>query len=335
MKYKHKMLEEIFEQPQILENLLDSRIDKNRKEINFPELKEASSILKNTKKIIFLACGSSYHACLIAKYLLDEFNNLDSEVVYAHEFVAQKRKIEKDIVVIAVSQSGQTGDLVRALDLVNNNFIIGITNTIGSRLVQLSNISIYTHAGEERALGATKSFTSQLLVLYLIMCYINKINNKIDYKKIIKDLLLVSEDIKKVLSQKNKIEKLAKKISKYKDIVILGNKYNYPVALEGALKLKEATYIHAEAMPKNEIAHGPLAILDKSFLIIILGIEKSDDKIFKKIKNTGSEIISTKSYKKQTSTFINVVEMQLLSYYIAVNKKINVDVPRNLNKFVK
>ena len=329
------MLEEIFEQPQVLENLLDSRINKKTKDINFPELREVNSIFKNAKKIIFLACGSSYYTCLTAKYLLDEFNDVNSEVIYAHEFVEQKRKLEKDTVVIAVSQSGQTGDLLRALRLVKNNFIIGITNSVNSKLVQFSNISIYTHAGEEKALGATKSFTSQLLVLYLLMCYINKINKKSDYKKIIKDLLLVSEDIKKVLSQKNRIEKLAKKISKYKNIVILGNKYNYPIALEGALKLKEATYIHTEAMPKNEITHGPLAILDKNFLTIILGLEKSDNKIFKKIKNTGSEIISTKSGKSQTSSFINVVEMQLLAYYIAVNKKINVDQPRNLNKFVK
>ena len=238
--------------------------------------------------------------------------------------------------MIAVSQSGKTGDVIRALNLIKKkNFILGITNTVNSKLVQLSNVSIYTHAGKEEAVAATKTFTSELLVLYLLACYINKINRKKEYKKIIKDLLLIPGEVGKTLKLKNKIEKLARKYYKSEDIIVLGSKYNYPIALEGALKLKETTYIHAEGMPKNELAHGPIAVLDKKFLTIILGLEKSDEKLFKKIKSTGSEIISTKSYKKQTAPFINAVEMQLLSYYIKMNKKINVDKPRNLNKFVK
>ncbi|HEX4851675.1 MAG TPA: glutamine--fructose-6-phosphate transaminase (isomerizing), partial [Puia sp.] len=263
--YDYFMLKEIFEQPDTIFDCLRGRLDVNKGSITMAGVQNNIEQLKSAKRIIIIACGTSWHAGLVAEYVMEELCRVPVEVEYASEFRYRNPVIQKGDVIIAISQSGETADTIVAIEKAKEQgaFIFGVVNVVGSSIARISNAGAYTHAGPEIGVASTKAFTAQLVVLTMIALKLAREKDTIDhdrYTHLINELHTVPEKIRETLLAHEKIQELADKYKNAKDALYLGRGYNFPVALEGALKLKEISYIHAEGYPAAEMKHGPIAL---------------------------------------------------------------------------
>jgi glutamine---fructose-6-phosphate transaminase (isomerizing) len=359
-KYEHFMLKEIYEQPQVIQETINGYIRKNEFLFNNFIQKTIKNINK-IDKIVIIGCGTSWHSGLIGGYWFESISKISTKVEYASEFRYKNPFIEKNTLVIAISQSGETADTIAAIHEAKRKKakILSICNSPGSTIDRISDIKLYTRAGPEIGVASTKAFTTQLCVLFLLSVFFafeKKIINQKNKLKYIQEVNKISSKIKKTLNLNKEIEKISKKYYNKKNSLFLGRGVNYPIALEGALKLKEISYIHAEGYPAAEMKHGPIALIDKDmpsvFICIkddsyekvisniqevkarkgkIIAIATEKDDLIKKYAN---EIIHVPYISKELSPFITVIPLQLLAYKIAKKRRCEIDKPRNLAKSV-
>lgn len=353
--FEHFMLKEIFEQPKTIERAFEGRILEDIPKFGGLNISEEN--LKNINQIILLGCGTSWHACLVGAYLLEEIANIPAKAEYASEFRYKKPVLNKNDLIIALSQSGETADTIAALNAVESQNLktIGIVNVVGSTISRMVDGGIYLHAGQEIGVASTKTFTSHLVILYLLSIYLARLRNTITKEKakqMLDELKNLPDLIKQQLNQSKEIEKIAEKYFTKNNALYLGRHYNFPVALEGALKLKEISYIHAEGYPAAEMKHGPIALIDENMPVIVIAPE---DRLYKKILSNIEEVktrkgkiiaISTQENKLFDETIkipkvseplmpiISVIPIQLLAYHIAKKRGCSIDKPRNLAKSV-
>ncbi len=357
-KFKHFMLKEIFEQPEAVENTLRGRIKNNKIKLTL------NLDLKKIRRIIITACGTSWHSGLIGKYVIEKITGIPVEIDYASEFRYRDPIIKKDDLVIAISQSGETADTLAALKeaRAKKAKTLGIVNVVGSSITREVDSGIYLHAGPEIGVASTKAFTCQITALLLFALFIRQEKktyskfSESSNKQLLKELKVVSRKIRTVLEKSNEIRKIAEKFKENKNFLYLGRGINFPVALEGALKLKEISYIHAEGYPAAEMKHGPIALIDKNMPVVFVSpkdntyekvlsnmeeikarkgkiiaiINKQDERLEK----LADALIKVPQIKEEISPIINIVPLQLLAYHIADLKGINVDKPKNLAKSV-
>jgi glucosamine--fructose-6-phosphate aminotransferase (isomerizing) len=317
--------------------------------------------LANANRIIIVACGTSWHAGLIGEYLFEDFARIPVEVEYASEFRYRNPIINENDIVMAISQSGETADTLAALELAKEKgaTILGICNVVGSSIARLTHAGCYTHAGPEIGVASTKAFTTQVIVLTLMALKIAKMKGTItntDYHTVITELELISEKINEVLKLDPLIEEVAKQFKDVSNFLYLGRGYNFPVALEGALKLKEISYIHAEGYPAAEMKHGPIALIDDDMPIVVIATKKGNyEKVVSNIqevkarggrliavvtkgdvtvKELADYVIEIPECSEALSPLLTNIPLQLLSYHIALMRGCNVDMPRNLAKSV-
>ena len=359
--YDHFMLKEIFEQPDTIFDCLRGRLDVTKGTITMAGIQQNIDKLCKANRIIIIACGTSWHAGLVAEYVFEELCRTPVEVEYASEFRYRNPVIHPGDVIIAISQSGETADTIVAIEKAKQNgaFILGVVNVVGSSIARISDAGAYTHAGPEIGVASTKAFTAQLTVLTMIALKVAKEKGTIDptrYMQLLNELHIVPEKVKEVLQLSESIKKLAKKYSDAKDALYLGRGYNFPVALEGALKLKEISYIHAEGYPAAEMKHGPIALVDEHLPVIFVATKDSyHEKIISNIQeikarkgkvvaviSQGDDIIQKMAddcmiipeADELIAPILSAIPMQLLAYYIGVAKGYDVDKPRNLAKSV-
>jgi glucosamine--fructose-6-phosphate aminotransferase (isomerizing) len=359
--YDHFMLKEIFEQPATIFDCLRGRLLHEQQQIVMAGVDNHIEALANASRIIIVACGTSWHAGLYAEYLIEELCRIPVEVEYASEFRYRNPVIHPGDVIIAISQSGETADTLVALESAKEKgaFIFGIVNAVGSSIARLSDAGAYTHAGPEIGVASTKAFTGQLAVLSMMALKIAKSKGSISndrYVHLLNELAAVPEKVKEILADTSTIQKIALQFKDAKDFLYLGRGYNFPIALEGALKLKEITYIHAEGYPAAEMKHGPIALVDENLPVVFVATKDLYyDKVVsnvQEIKARKGQIIAVASVGDQVlptmtnhimyvpeidevfAPLLSVLPMQLLSYYVGVAKGIDVDKPRNLAKSV-
>ncbi len=357
--YEDFMLKEIFEQPYGVKETMRGRLIEG--ELNFDELNLSSEQIKNLKKVQIIACGTSYHAALIGKQVIEKWAKIPVEVDYSSEYRYRDPLVEDNYLFVAITQSGETIDTLAAIREAKSKGakIVAITNVVGSTVARESNSVIYTHAGPEIGVCATKTFTAQIMVMYLIALYFAKVKgliNKSTSQKIIKELEIIPGKIQSILDRADEIKKIADKTYKHTCFLFLGRIFGLPAALEGALKLKEISYIHAEGYPAGEMKHGPIALTDvKTVVVGIMPVDSVYEKILSNIqevkarKATIFSIINkrdenTKRYAdyifqipetlEELYAILTIIPIQLYSYYIAKNLNRNVDQPRNLAKSV-
>ena len=357
--YKHFMAKEIDEQPMTIKNCVNEYIDKISNSINiynFPWKKN------DLKSILLIGCGTAYHSCLMAKYWFEQMTNLDVNVDVASEFRYRKNKFKKDCLYIFVSQSGETADTYAALDLCNKNKVktCSIVNVVESSIARDSKFVLPIHCGPEVGVASTKAFLGQMLVLYILCLKLAKDRKEIDKKKLsskIKSLLDLSKNVKKTLLTEDQIQLVCKSFADAKGSMFLGRGFSYPIALEGALKLKELVYVHAEGYPAGEMKHGPLALIENGMPVVVLAPR---DEYFKKTISNMQEVIARgakvllitnkskdevvheniwQSIKVENTIddllpFLITVPLQKLAYHSALNKGYDIDKPRNLAKSV-
>ena len=359
--YPHFMLKEIFEQPSSVLNTLRGRIDPQTKEVKLGGLMDYEQKLAKANRIIIVACGTSWHAGLIGEYLFEDLTRIPVEVEYASEFRYRNPIIKEDDIVLAISQSGETADTLAALEIAKRKgaTILGICNVVGSSIARITDAGVYTHAGPEIGVASTKAFTTQVTVLTLMALRIARINGSVttsDFHNVITELELISKQISEVLESEQIIEEISKKFKDVQNFLYLGRGYNFPVALEGALKLKEISYIHAEGYPAAEMKHGPIALIDEEMPIVVIATKTGNyEKVvsnIQEVKARGGRLIAIVSKgditvkeladyvieipecTEKLSPLLTNIPLQLLSYYIAVMRGCNVDQPRNLAKSV-
>ncbi len=359
--FPHFMLKEIFEQPKSIKDTLRGRIDPNTKEIKLGGILDYENKIVNSNRIIIVACGTSWHAGLIGEYIFEDLARIPVEVEYASEFRYRNPIIREDDVVLAISQSGETADTLAALKLAKDKgaTILGICNVVGSSIPRLTNAGSYTHAGPEIGVASTKAFTTQIVVLALMAMRIAKKKGTLTetiYHQLVRELELIPEKIAELLKSSKSIENIAKKFKDAANFLYLGRGLNFPVALEGALKLKEISYIHAEGYPAAEMKHGPIALIDEDMPIVVIATRKGNyQKVLsniQEVKSRGGRLIaivtqgdtivsSIADYCIEIPTsmqhftpLLSIIPLQLLSYHIALLRGCNVDQPRNLAKSV-
>lgn len=359
--YPHFMLKEIFEQPSTLRDCIRGRVVANGTRININGVNDNKEKFVNAKRIVIVACGTSWHAGLIGKYLLQDMCHIPVVVEYASEFRYSNPVITKDDVVIAISQSGETADTLAAIQIAKKAgaFVFGISNVVGSSIPRETYAGCYIHVGPEIGVASTKAFTGQVMVLTLLSLAIAQLRGTMaaeDIARLGKAILRIPECVEKVLKLSDKIERMSLMYTYARNFLYLGRGYSYPVALEGALKLKEISYIHAEGYPAAEMKHGPIALIDQEMPTVIIAPQ---DHLYEKIvsnvqqvKARGGNILAIVSEGDSVisaladhalevpdmpeclTPIITSVPLQLLSYYIAINKGKDVDMPRNLAKSV-
>lgn len=360
--YEHFMLKEIFEQPKSVHDTMRGRLLVDEGIIKMAGIWDHVEKFKNANRIIIIACGTSWHAGLIGEYLIEEYARIPVEVEYASEFRYRNPIITDKDVVIAISQSGETADTMAALKLAKERgaFIYGICNVVDSSIARITDAGSYTHAGPEIGVASTKAFTAQLTILSLIALKLGKHNGNLgnaEFMSLIAELDAIPKKIEEVLSTTHELtQSIAKDFVDATNFLYLGRGYNYPAALEGALKLKEISYIHAEGYPAAEMKHGPIALIDENMPIVIIAPKKGHyDKIVSNVQeikarrgkiiavvNKGDQqvsemadyVIEIPETSECFSPIIASVPLQLLAYYIAVYRGANVDQPRNLAKSV-
>ena len=358
--YPHFMLKEIMEQPESLRNSIRGRILQSEGDARLGGLVDVVEKLANTKRIIITACGTSWHAALVGEYMLEQFCRIPTEVEYASEFRYRNPIIEKDDAIFFISQSGETADTLAAVReaKMKGALVLGICNAVGSSIARETNAGVYTHAGPEIGVASTKAFTSQLTVFALITLLIarRKSLSRVDGKQIADELLSIPDKVEKILKLNDEIEKIAEEFKDATNFLYLGRGYNFPVALEGALKLKEISYIHAEGYPAAEMKHGPIALIDENMPVVFIAPKDSTyEKIIsniQEVKARGGRTIAIASEDdneidhiidysikipntiRMLMPILTVIPLQLLAYHIAVKKGLNVDQPRNLAKSV-
>ena len=359
--YEHFMLKEIFEQPDTIFDCLRGRLDVNAGTITMAGVEKNIEKLKNANRIVMVACGTSWHAGLEAEYIFEELCRIPVEVEYASEFRYRNPVINEGDVIFAISQSGETADTIVAIDKAKEQgaFIFGIVNVVGSSIARISHAGAYTHAGHEIGVASTKAFTAQLAVLTMIALKIaiekGTINKK-RYGGLLAELHGIPEKVTTLLLQSEHIKQVAEKYKDAKDFLYLGRGYNFPVALEGALKLKEISYIHAEGYPAAEMKHGPIALVDEHLPVVFVATKDSyHEKIVSNIQeikarkgkviavitendNTiadmADDVMTVPEADELVAPILSVIPLQLLSYYTGVSKGLDVDKPRNLAKSV-
>jgi glucosamine--fructose-6-phosphate aminotransferase (isomerizing) len=329
--------------------------------INMSGVENHMEALKNAKRILIVACGTSWHAGLLAEYQIEELCRIPVEVEYASEFRYRNPVIHEGDVIIAISQSGETADTLVALESAKEKgaFIFGVVNVVGSSIARLSNAGAYSHAGPEIGVASTKAFTGQLAVLAMMALKIGFAKGTISeerYLHLMQELHAIPEKVKLILKDTSNIERIAKKYKDATDFLFLGRGYNFPIALEGALKLKEISYIHAEGYPAAEMKHGPIALVDDKLPVVFVATK---DSYYEKIVSNVQEIKARKGMVIAIATagddvipsmaddtifvpdadeviapLLSVIPLQLLSYYVGLAKGIDVDKPRNLAKSV-
>ena len=359
--YDHFMLKEIFEQPKAIQDTLRGRLLTDEGVITLSSLREHENRFLNAKRILIVACGTSWHAGLVAEYLFEDFTRIPVEVEYASEFRYRNPIIYPDDVVIAISQSGETADTIAAINIAKEKgaFVYGICNVVGSTISRITDTGCYTHAGPEIGVASTKAFTTQITVISLIGLYLGKANGNLSrsqYQEYVTELSALPAKVEKILKSQPFIEEVATSFKTAQNCIYLGRGYNFPVALEGALKLKEISYIHAEGYPAAEMKHGPIALIDKEMPVVVIATKKGYyEKVvsnIQEIKSREGRIIAIVSegdtQVKALADYcleipdapeafvpiLSTIPLQLLSYYIAVQRDCNVDQPRNLAKSV-
>lgn len=359
--YPHFMLKEIYEQPQSIADCMRGRLNSSSGTLMLGGIRNYSNALIGADRIIIVACGTSWHAGLVAEYIIEEFCRIPVEVEYASEFRYRNPIIKEGDIVIAISQSGETADTLAAIELAKSKgaIIFGVVNTVGSSIARSSHEGAYLHAGPEIGVASTKAFTAQLTVLSMIALRIAIRKGSIaerKYRELLVELESIPAKVKKVLEESAKIEYISELFKDAKNFLYLGRGYNFPVALEGALKLKEISYIHAEGYPAAEMKHGPIALIDEEMPVVVIATRDSSyDKIVSNIQEvkarkgvviavvTEGDVLIPKmadftievpATHEAFMPLVSVIPLQLLSYYIAVLRGCNVDQPRNLAKSV-
>ena len=359
--FPHFMLKEIFEQPECLENCMRGRINVEANNVTLSAVIDYRRQLLAAKRVIIVACGTSWHAGLIGKQLIESFCRIPVEVEYASEFRYRNPVIDSSDVVIAISQSGETADTLAAVNLAKDNgaFVYGVCNAIGSSIPRDTDTGSYIHVGPEIGVASTKAFTGQVTVLLMLALALGKEKGTItneQYSKIVSELCTIPEKMKSLLKLNDRISEMSKTFTYASNFLYLGRGYNYPVALEGALKLKEISYIHAEGYPAAEMKHGPIALIDSDMPVVVIAphdemyqkvlsniqeikarkgkvialVSKGDDTISK----IADEVIEIPQTLECLEPLVASIPLQLLAYHIAVCKGKNVDQPRNLAKSV-
>ena len=359
--YPHFMLKEIFEQPDCLTNCMRGRINMEADHVTLSALIDFRRQMLSAKRVVIVACGTSWHAGLIGKQLIETFCRIPVEVEYASEFRYRNPVVGKDDVVIAISQSGETADTLAAIQLAKERgaFIYGICNAIGSSIPRATDTGTYIHVGPEIGVASTKAFTGQVMVLTMIALAMGEAKGTIErqeYLKIVRELSEIPNKIREVLKVNDKVADLARTFTYARNFLYLGRGFSYPVALEGALKLKEISYIHAEGYPAAEMKHGPIALIDSDMPVVVIAthdamyekvlsniqeikarkgrvialVTKGDDTIAK----IADEVIELPDVLECLEPLVATIPLQLLSYHVAVCKGKNVDQPRNLAKSV-
>lgn len=359
--YDHFMLKEIYEQPRSIKDSMRGRLSSLEGFVNLGGIKDYEQKFVNAKRIVFIACGTSWHAGLVGEYLFEDLARIPVEVEYASEFRYRNPIVYEDDVIIAISQSGETADTLAAIELAKSRgaTIIGICNVVGSSIARATNAGSYTHAGPEIGVASTKAFTAQVTVLTLMALRIGFLKGTISssrFHQLLNELEAIPEKIEKVLKTNDKIKTIANIYKHSSNALYLGRGYTFPVALEGALKLKEISYIHAEGYPAAEMKHGPIALIDEEMPVFVIATKgTSYEKVVSNIqevkarkgkiiaivtegdtqvKGMADYIIEIPETDEILVPLVSVVPLQLLSYHIAVMRDCNVDQPRNLAKSV-
>lgn len=359
--YEHFMLKEIFEQPRSINDCLRGRLNAKEGHLHLGGIHDYINKIKNADRILIIACGTSWHAGLVAEYIFEEFCRIPVEVEYASEFRYRNPVVGEKDVVIAISQSGETADTLAAIELAKSKgaTILGVCNVVGSSIPRATHAGSYTHAGPEIGVASTKAFTAQISVLTMMALMIADKKGTLKesvYRNLLVELEAIPDKVAKCLDLNAQIEIIAEKYKDSNNCLYLGRGYNFPVALEGALKLKEISYIHAEGYPAAEMKHGPIALIDENMPVIFIATKDSSyEKIVSNIQEVkarkgqviavvtegdtdiagmADHIIEVPAAHEALMPLISVVPLQLLSYHIAVMRGCNVDQPRNLAKSV-
>jgi glucosamine--fructose-6-phosphate aminotransferase (isomerizing) len=358
--FSHFMLKEIFEQPETIQTAIRGRLVVSEGMAKLGGLRDVAEKLRHLEKIVIVSCGTSYYSGLVGEYLLEEYAGIPVEVEYASEFRYRKPLLNEKTAVLAISQSGETADTLAAIREAKNKgaLTLGIVNAVGSTIARETDAGIYNHAGPEIGVASTKAFTSQVSILVLLTIMLGRQRDMtfVMGKRIASEMAKIPKLIEKILKKSAEIKKIAKKYIQYKDFLYMGRKYNFPIALEGALKIKEIAYVHAEGYPSGEMKHGPIALIDKNFPSIFVvpkdSVYEKNISGMQEIKARGGKIIAIategdKEIKKHADDVIyipktlemltpllSVIPLQLFAYHFAVLKKLDVDKPRNLAKSV-
>lgn len=359
--YDHFMLKEIHEQPRSITDSMRGRLNAETGIVALGGIKEYEQKLQNAKRIIIVACGTSWHSGLVGEYLFEDLARIPVEVEYASEFRYRNPIINEDDIVVAISQSGETADTLAALKLAQQKgaTILGICNVVGSSIARTTDAGAYTHAGPEIGVASTKAFTAQLTILALMALQLaNKRGTitKLRYYELLAEMEQIPQRIQEALKEEEKIKYIANEFKDVRNFLYLGRGYNFPVALEGALKLKEISYVHAEGYPAAEMKHGPIALIDEEMPVVVLATNESAyEKIVSNIQEVKARkgriiaitnqndallneiadyVIEIPKTADPLTPMVSVVPLQLLAYHIAVLRNCNVDQPRNLAKSV-
>ncbi|MDO9274588.1 MAG: glutamine--fructose-6-phosphate transaminase (isomerizing) [Lutibacter sp.] len=359
--YDHFMLKEIHEQPHAILDAYRGRLLASKSMIKMGSVDNNISRFLNANRMVIVACGTSWHAGLVAEYLFEDLARIPVEVEYASEFRYRNPIINKNDIVIAISQSGETADTLAAVKLAKSNgaFVFGVCNVVGSSIARETDTGAYTHAGPEIGVASTKAFTTQITVLALMALKLGNLKGELSnsmYHHYIQELSLIPAKVEEVLKMDTEIEKIAAIYKDAPNCLYLGRGYNFPVALEGALKLKEISYIHAEGYPAAEMKHGPIALIDEHMPVIVIATKKGHyDKVVSNIqeikarngkiiaivtkgdtivREMADHVIEIPETEEAFTPLLSTIPLQLLSYYIAVMRGCNVDQPRNLAKSV-
>ena len=359
--FEHFMLKEIFEQPKSIFDSFRGRFDAENGEFMMRSIKEYKDKLEGINRLIIVGCGTSWHAGLVAEYLFEDLARIPVEVEYASEFRYRNPVIYSDDLVLAISQSGETADTLAAMELAKNKgaTVFGICNVVGSSIPRMSHAGAYTHAGPEIGVASTKAFTAQVTVLTLMALALANLRDQMsqgEVREVLTALEAIPAKIEECLELDTQIQEIAKEYHKAKNFLYLGRGYNFPVALEGALKLKEISYIHAEGYPAAEMKHGPIALIDEEMPVVFVATKGANyEKVVsnvQEVKARKGKIIALASHNDPhleasvdhiirvpetlecLSPLLNTIPLQLLSYHIAVLRECNVDQPRNLAKSV-
>lgn len=359
--YDHFMIKEIFEQPKSIADCMRGRLNANDGMLTLGGIREYSNKLINAEKITFIACGTSWHAGLVAEYIFEEFCRIPVEVQYSSEFRYRNPIIKEGDIIVAISQSGETADTLAAIELAKEKgaIVLGVVNTVGSSIARATHEGAYLHAGPEIGVASTKAFTAQLTVLIMIALRIaiqKGTMTERKYREMLAELESIPAKVKRALQYDSEIKKISALFKDARNFLYLGRGFNFPVALEGALKLKEISYIHAEGYPAAEMKHGPIALIDENMPVVFIATRDSSyDKIVSNIQEVKARkgkviavvtegdvlipkmadfIIEVPNTHEALMPLVAVVPLQLLSYHIAVMRGSNVDQPRNLAKSV-
>jgi len=358
--FPHFMLKEIFEQPESIFNSIRGRYVISKGKAKLGGLESVIDRIRSAERVMIVACGTARLAGMVGEYMFEEYAGISAEVDYAHEFRYRKSLIDEKTVLIAISQSGETADTLAAVREAKEKgaLTLGIVNVVGSTIARETDAGVYTHSGPEIAVASTKAFTSQLAIITLMAVLFGRQRQMslVTGQRIIKELVSMPDKIKDILAQNKEVLKIAKKYHKYKNFAFLGRKYNHPVAFEGAIKLKELTYIHAEGFASGEMKHGPIAMIDENFPCVFVApkdsvyeknfsgmqeIKARNGKVIaiatkgdREIKKIADDVIYIPKTLEMLTPILATIPLQLLAYHIAVLNKKDVDKPRNLAKSV-